>query len=93
MKLYWSATVYDRTSHALIRDQSRASRASTSAGVQKNADGSVDVFFGPKAPAGKESNWVPTNGRDFEVLFRFYGPEKALFDETWKLPDIEKIGS
>jgi hypothetical protein len=51
----------------------------------------VDVYFGPKAPAGKESNWIPTdaNGK-FEVLFRFYGPQKPLFDKTWKLPDIEK---
>ena len=27
----------------------------------------------------------------FEVLARFYGPEKPLFDKTWKLQDIEKI--
>jgi hypothetical protein len=25
------------------------------------------------------------------VLFRFYGPEKALFEKTWKLPDIEAL--
>lgn len=46
---------------------------------------------GPKAPAGKESNWVPTRGGgQFEVLFRFYAPEKALFDKAWTLPDIER---
>jgi hypothetical protein len=62
--------------------------------LQKNADGSVDVYFAPKAPAGKESNWVPTSPKDeFEVLFRFYGPEKALFEKTWKLPDIEKVAA
>jgi hypothetical protein len=89
--LYWSATAYDRNTHALIRNMQRASRASTTPGLQKNADGSVDIHFGPKAPADKESNWVPTdpNG-NFEVLFRFYGPQKPLFDKTWKLPDIEK---
>jgi hypothetical protein len=59
--------------------------------VQKNADGSVDVYFGPKAPAGKESNWVPTADRDFEVLFRVYGPEKPFFDKTWKLLDVEEV--
>jgi len=91
VKLYWSATAYDRKTHALIRETSRSSRASNSAGVQQNADGSLDVFFGPKAPAGKESNWVPTNGRDFEILFRLYGPEKAFFDKTWKLPDSEEV--
>ena len=89
---YWSATVYDRATHSLIRDMSRSGRGSQSQGLQKNADGSVDIYFGPKAPAGKDSNWVPTNaGGQFEVLFRFYGPEKPLFDKTWKLPDIEKV--
>jgi len=91
VKLYWSATAYDRRTHALIRDTSRSSRASNSAGLEKNADGSVDVYFGPQAPAGKESNWVPTGGRNFEVLFRVYGPEKAFFDKTWKLPDVEEV--
>ncbi len=52
----------------------------------------MDVYFGPKAPAGKESNWVPTNADgEFEVLFRLYGPEKPLFDKTWQLPDIERV--
>jgi hypothetical protein len=92
VKLYWSATVYDRATHALIRELPRYSRSSLDPGLQKNADGSVDVYFGPKAPEGKESNWVPTKaGGNFEVLFRLYGSEKPLFDKTWKLPDIEKM--
>ncbi|HEY6293545.1 MAG TPA: DUF1254 domain-containing protein [Terriglobia bacterium] len=89
---YWSATVYNRATHAFIRDVQRASRSSQTPGLQENADGSIDLYFAPKAPAGKESNWVPTSADGkFEVLFRFYGPEKPLFDKTWKLPDIEKI--
>ena len=92
VKLYWSATAYDRATHALIRDLPWSSRASNTPGLTKNADGSVDVYFGPKAPAGKESNWVPTKaGGQFEVLFRLYGPEKPFFDKTWKLPDIEPV--
>ncbi len=92
VKLYWSATVYDRATHALIRDMPYSSRASTTPGLVANADGSVDVYFGPKAPGGKEANWVPTDpdGR-FEVLFRLYGPEKPFFDKVWVLPDIEKM--
>lgn len=93
-KLYWSATVYDRATHAMIRDQRWASRASTTPGLQKNADGSVDIWFGPEAPAGEESNWVPTKADgEFEVLFRLYGPEKPLFDKTWVLPDVEKVAN
>jgi hypothetical protein len=89
---YWSATVYDRATHGLIRDMARAGRSSQSPGLQTNADGSVDIWFGPRAPEGKDSNWVPTNvSGEFEILFRFYGPEKPLFDKTWVLPDIERI--
>jgi hypothetical protein len=71
---------------------SRASRSSQIPELQKNADGSVDIYFGPEAPAGKDSNWVPTDpNRKFEVMFRLYAPTKALFDKTWVLPDIEKV--
>jgi hypothetical protein len=88
---YWSVTVYDRETHAFIRNSPWVGRSSQTQGLQKNADDSTDIYFGP-APAGPESNWVPTdpNGR-FEVLARFYGPEKPLFDKTWRLPDIERI--
>jgi len=89
---YWSATAYDRETHALIRGMSRPSLASNDTAVQKNADGSTDIYFAPKAPTGKESNWVPTDPqRKFEIMFRVYGPKKELFDKTWKLPDAEKV--
>ncbi len=92
VKQYWSATVYDRATHAFTRDLPRFSRSSQSPGLQANADGSVDVYFGPKAPAGKDANWIPTSADGgFEVLFRLYGPEKPLFEKTWKLPDIERV--
>ena len=92
VKLYWSATAYDRATHTLIRELPRYSRSSQSPGLQMNADGSVDIYFGPKAPLGKGPNWIPTRpSGEFEVLFRLYGPEKPLFDKTWTLPDIEKL--
>jgi hypothetical protein len=89
---YWSVTAYDRETHALVRNMARASRASNASDVQKNADGSVDIYFGPSAPAGKETNWVPTDPqRGFELMVRLYGPTKALFEKAWVLPDVERI--
>jgi len=88
---YWSVTAYDRQTHALIRNVARASRSSQIPELQKNADGSIDIYFGPTAPAGKESNWVPTEpGRKFELMFRAYAPTKALMEKTWVLPDVAK---
>lgn len=92
VKLYWSVTVYDRETHALQPGRQYFSRASTTPGLQKNADGSVDLYFGAKAPAGKESNWVPTNPqRGFELLARFYGPEKGFFEKRWKMGDVGEV--
>jgi hypothetical protein len=92
VKQYWSVTAYDRQTHALIKGVSRASRSSQIPELQKNADGSIDIFFGPKAPPGKESNWIPTDpSRKFELMFRAYGPEKVFFDKTWVLPDVEEM--
>jgi hypothetical protein len=89
---YWSVTAYDRETHALIKNMPRASRSSQIPDMQKNADGSIDVYFGAKAPGGKESNWVPTDpARKFELMARFYGPKKEFFDKVWKLPDVEKV--
>lgn len=51
----------------------------------------MDIYFGPKAPNGKDSNWVPTDpNHKFELLFRAYGPTEAFFQKSWTLPDVEK---
>lgn len=91
-ELYWSVTVYDRESHGLVRGVARASRGSNSPEIEANADGSVDVWFGPAPPPGKEGNWAPTRaGRGFELLFRIYGPKPSFFHKDWTLPDLEKV--
>jgi hypothetical protein len=91
---YWSVTAYDRQTRALIKNMPRASRSSQIPEMLKNTDGSVDIYFGPAAPAGKEANWVPTDpARKFELMARFYAPTKPLFDRAWVLPDVEKVGA
>lgn len=90
---FWAATVYDVEPAGFIRESPKTEVKSYQA-LQKNADGSVNVFFGPAAPAGKESNWVYTaSGKRWVSLFRFCGPEKSLFEKTWKLPDIEEVNA
>ena len=88
---YWSVTAYDREKHTVIPGLPYASRSSDLLGLNKNADGSVDIYLGPKAPAGQQANWLPTDPQGkFELIVRFYGPEKPLLAKTWKLPDVEK---
>lgn len=88
--LFWSATVYDVTTRCLIdNEQQRGDRGSRDADLVTNADGSVDLFFGPRPPAGRETNWVQTlPGKHWFCYFRLYGPLGSYFDRSWKLGDI-----
>ena len=90
---FWSITVYDIENRVAIRNEiKRADRSSRAEGLIKNPDGSVDFYFGPKAPKGKEANWIQTNkGQSFFVYLRLYGPEQAYFDQTWPMSKINHI--
>jgi len=88
----YDVVVFDRDTHALIKNVDRASRASNNPEVKKNVDGTVDLYLGAKPPAAQESNWIPADpARKFELMFRLYGPKKEFFDKVWKLPDVEKL--
>ncbi len=64
--------------------------SSQNKGVKINADGSVDVYFGPKAPAGMENNWVQTiPGKGWFMILRLYGPLEPWFNKTWRPGEIE----
>jgi hypothetical protein len=91
-KQFWAVTIYDSETAGFLRDSPRVGLDSFDQKMKQNGDGSVDVYFGPKAPAGKEANWVSTTpGKQWFAMFRFYGPEKALFEKWWKMTDIEKV--
>ena len=90
---FWSLTVYERATWAFIQNPlDRAGLDSFAMDkMKKNPDGSVDVYFGPKAPNGLESNWIPTEGKEPYVWLRLYGPEQAFWNKTFKMPDVELL--
>jgi hypothetical protein len=92
VKGFWSVTSYDEDTRQMgVTAQGRPDLSSRKADVKKNADGSIDVYFGPTAPAGKETNWIQTvPGKGWFAYFRFYGPTEPFFDKSWGLPDLER---
>jgi hypothetical protein len=92
-KQFWSLTIYDTYDRVGIDNKTQnADVSSRDDGLRKNADGSVDIYVGPTAPAGFEKNWVQTNpGKAWFAYFRFYGPLEPYFNRSWKLPDIEMV--
>jgi hypothetical protein len=92
IKLFWSVTVYDVDTRALILNEQRIADRSSRMGLRKNDDGSVDIYCGPTAPAGFEQNWIPTvPGKNWFAYFRFYRPTEPYFDRSWPLPDFELL--
>lgn len=89
---FWSATVYSLRTSSFFLNATRLTLGSLDKELRKNADGTVDIYFGPRPPAGQASNWLYTQpGEKWFQWFRVYGPEKAIFDKSWRLPDIEMI--
>ena len=90
---FWSLVLYDNQTRSMLQtDQQFPSIGSQKKGVVINSDKSVDIYFGPKAPAGKEGNWVQTwPGKGWNVILRLYGPMKPWFDKTWRPGEIEEV--
>ena len=93
VKEFWSVTVYDMATWAFIYSPLERPGLSSfdKSKMKVNPDGSVDLYIGPTAPAGLESNWIPTQGKRPYPIFRFYGPATAFWDKTFVLPDFEEV--
>lgn len=93
-KQFWSITVYDNANWGFIKNP--LDRAGLGlfdkANMKVNADGSVDIYVGPKAPDGLESNWIPTMDKKPYIWLRLYGPDADFWNKSFKMPDIERVG-
>jgi hypothetical protein len=91
-RIFWSVTVYDaENSSGLANGQPFPSLGSREKPAQ-NADGSTDLYLGPKAPEGKTGNWLATvPGKGYFAILRLYGPTEAAIDKSWKPGDFEKV--
>ena len=92
-KDFWSVVVYDtQTRSELQTPQPFPSKNNKRDKLVTNADGSVDLYFGPKAPEGKEANWTQTvPGKGWFVLLRLYGPLEPWFDKSWRPGEFHEV--
>ncbi len=92
-KDFWSFMVYSNQHRSMLEtDQKLAGLDSTLPSVKANDDGSYTMWFGPKAPAGHEGNWIQTMpDKGYGVLLRLYGPLEPWFDKSWKPGDFELV--
>ena len=90
---FWAVTMYDTQTRSQLQTGQRfPTVGSQSKGIEKNADGSYELYFGPKAPAGKEGNWLATvPGKSWFTILRMYGPLEPWIDKTWRPSEIELV--
>ena len=91
-KTFWSMTIYDVATRAIIANETKQADRSSRMALLTNADGSVDLYMGPDKPQGdKARNWIQTMpGKAWFPYFRLYSPKREFLDKSWILPDIEK---
>lgn len=89
----WTVIVYDNQTRLIIHtDQKWPSVFSKCKTLVINQDGSVDIWFGPKAPDGNNCNWIKTiPGKGWNMILRLYGPTETWFNKRWRPCEIEKI--
>ena len=89
---FWSMTLYEaENASGLANGQAFPSLGSRDKPAQ-NADGSIDIYLGPKPPKGKEGNWQATvPGKGYFAILRLYGPTEAAINKSWKPGDIERL--
>ena len=86
---FWSVVVYDAASRSMLQNGQPFSSVSQYTDPVINDDRSVDVYFGPEAPARHERNWIKTvPGQGWFTIVRFYSPLHSFFDQSWKPDDI-----
>lgn len=90
---FWSVVIYDpQTRSQLQSSQPFPSKNNKRDKLIANADGSVDLYFGPKVPAAKEANWIATvPGKGWFPILRLYGPLEPWFDKSWRPGEVEAV--
>ena len=90
---FWAVTLYDTQTRSMLQTSQRfPTVGSQTEGMKKNADGSYDIYFAPKAPKGQEGNWVQTlPRRSWFTLLRMYGPLEPWINKTWRPSEIELV--
>ena len=92
VKQFWEIPVYEVATRSYIDTDQGRSALSGNDDLLRNADGSVDIYFGPEAPEGYEKNWIQTKpGEGWFTLPRLYAPLEPILDKTWRWNDIERI--
>lgn len=93
---FWSLTMYQAEADGrffLVQNPiNRFSVGDRTAGLVKNADGSIDILIQRDQPTGPlAANWLPAAAGAMRMSLRAYLPKPELRSRTWKVPPVRKV--
>jgi hypothetical protein len=91
VKGFWSITIYDSKTKALVPTPSGRYAVGSNSKLIYNLDSSFDIYIQHKAPKGKESNWLPTPPGQFYLIFRLYIPTEKILQGKYNYPEIKRL--
>jgi hypothetical protein len=92
---FWSVTMYDTPDFYLVANPiERYSIGDRTPGLRTNDDGSLTIAMqhGEPDDADRKANWLPTPSGAFRPILRMYEPREAVFDGSYELPPIRRLG-
>jgi hypothetical protein len=94
---FWSLSMYEVQSDGRLffadNPLHRYAIGDRTRGLQRNADGSLDILIQKDLPAeGQSANWlpVPESGR-LQLTLRLYQPRVELLDGSFHFPALERL--
>ena len=88
---FWSLTAYDDDGNMILNPIDRYMVSDRSEHLMYDSEGGLTLYIGAKSPPGNESNWLPAATESTVLMFRLYGPDQAVIDQSWVPPGIQKI--
>lgn len=93
---FWSLTMYqpedDGRYFFTANPINRYSIGDRTAGLVKNADGSIDILIQRDKPDGAmAANWLPSPAGPLRLALRAYLPRADLRDRRWKAPALKRV--
>ena len=93
---FWSLSIYERMPDGRLfftdNPINRYALGNRTPGVQRRADGSMDIWLQRDAPTdpAQRANWLPTPAGPFHLKLRAYLPQVALYEGRSPLPSVHR---
>lgn len=90
VEAFWSVTMYDKEFYLVKNDINRWAIADYTPGLEKNDDGSLDIYIQRCRPV-RESNWLPAPKDEFNLVLRMYQPSAKVLNGTNEVPGVRRV--